>query len=526
MIYQNRSFWQLSLVSLVVLLLFCPVNTTAAQTAPEIAEKALDATVYLEMYDSNGKTLGIGSGFFIRENLIATNYHVIKGSMRGTAKLVGKSTTYIIEGVTATDKTNDLVILKVTASEVKSLPFGDSDVVRIGEAVYVAGNPKGLEGTFSNGIISSLRNRSTKGRFQMTAPISPGSSGGPVLNSKGKVIGVSFMTLVGGQNLNFAIPVNILKDLLEQSGAVIPFTHVDPIRFAEVYFQMGKEKYELGNYENAVADYDMALRLNPDHADAYNNRGNVRYKLGRYSAAITDYDMAIQLNPDHADAYNNRGNAKHNLGRYSAAITDYDMAIQLNPDHADAYNDRGNAKYKLGQHTAAITDYNITIRLKPDHADAYNNRGNAKHNLRQYDAAIADYNIAILLNSDYADAYNNRGRAKYNLGRYSAAITDYNTAIRLKPNFAPAYIRRGFVKEKLGQPNAAIADYDIAIQLKPDFAFAYYNRGVVKALIEQTSEAKQDFQTALRLAEQEGNENLKVNIEQTLQELNYGSHIE
>ena len=205
---------------MLAMLVFCTLSTTPAQTVPEIAEKALAATVYLEMYDSNGVILGIGSGFFIRKNQIATNYHVIKGAMRGTAKLVGKSTTYTIEGVTATDKTNDLVILKVPASGVKSLSLGDSDVVRIGEAVYVAGNPKGLEGTFSNGIISSLRDRSTKERLQMTAPISPGSSGGPVLNSKGEVIGVSFMTLVGGQNLNFAIPVNILKELLGRSGTV------------------------------------------------------------------------------------------------------------------------------------------------------------------------------------------------------------------------------------------------------------------------------------------------------------------
>ena len=71
--------------------------------------------------------------------------------------------------------------------------IGDSDKVRIGETVYVAGNPKGLEGTFSDGIISSRRDKDTTERLQMTAPISPGSSGGPVLNKKGEVIGVSLL---------------------------------------------------------------------------------------------------------------------------------------------------------------------------------------------------------------------------------------------------------------------------------------------------------------------------------------------
>ena len=201
----------------------------------------------------------------------------------------------LIEGVTAIDKTNDLVILKVPTGRVKPLPLGDSNVVRVGEAVYVAGNPKGLEGTFSNGIISSLRDKSTKERLQMTAPISPGSSGGPVLNSNGEVIGVSFMTLVGGQNLNFAIPVNLLKELIGQSGAVMPFTHVDPVWFAEVYRKWGKEKYELGNYEDAIADYDIAIRLKPDYAFAYYNRGVVKALIKQTSEAKQDFRTALRL---------------------------------------------------------------------------------------------------------------------------------------------------------------------------------------------------------------------------------------
>ena len=183
---KNRSMYKQPLFVIAALLLFCTMSTASAQTAEQIAEKALAATVYLEMKDSTGKTLGFGSGFFVRENLIATNYHVIEGAARGTAKRVGKYTTYPIEGVTATDKTNDLAILKVTAYGIKPLLLGDSDAVRIGATVYVAGNPKGLEGTFSDGIISNRRASVAKERLQMTAPISPGSSGGPVLNKRGK----------------------------------------------------------------------------------------------------------------------------------------------------------------------------------------------------------------------------------------------------------------------------------------------------------------------------------------------------
>ena len=429
--HQNKSLWQLLRIIPVIVLIFCTISRVSAQTAPQIAEKALAATVYLEMQDSNGLPLGFGSGFFVRDNLIATNYHVIEGAARGTAKLVGQFSTYTIEGVTATDKTNDLALLKVTVSGIKPLPLGNSSDVKIGETVYVAGNPHGLEGTFSDGIISSRRDPYIKERLQMTAPISPGSSGGPVLNSKGEVIGISFMTLVGGQNLNFAIPSRYLTELLTESKPAKPLAEGNRSISAETYFTWGNTKYGFGDYKGAIADYDSAIRLKPDLADAYYNRGVTKDDLGQHLAAIADYDTAIRLKPDYAATYNNRGNAKGKLGQYSAAIADFDSAIRLKPDLAEAYNNRGNAKGMLGQYSAAIADYDTAIRLKPDNATAYNNRGTTKYDLGQYLAAIADYDTAIRLKPDLAKAYLNRGIAKYNLNRISEAKQDFRTALRL-----------------------------------------------------------------------------------------------
>ena len=479
--HQNKSLWQLLRIIPVIVLVFCTINTVPAQTAPQIAEKALAATVYLEMQDSKGVPLGFGSGFFVGDNLIATNYHVIEGAARGRAKLVGQFSTYTIEGVTATDQTNDLALLKVTMSGINPLPLGNSSDVKIGETVYVAGNPKGLEGTFSNGIISSRRDRYAKERLQMTAPISPGSSGGPVLNSKGEVIGISFMTLVGGQNLNFAIPSRYLTELLTESTPAKPLAEGNRSISAETYFTWGNTKYDLGDYKGAIADFDSAIRLKPDYADVYYNRGL----------------------------------AKSDLGQHSAAIADLDTAIRLNPDDSDAYNSRGNAKYKLGQHVAAIADYDTAIRLKPDDAGAYNNRGVAKRQLGQHVAAIADYDTAIRLNPDAA-VYNNRGNAKGKLGQHLAAIADFDTTIRLNPDLAIAYNNRGIEKGKLGQHVAAIADLDIAIHLKPDYATAYFYRGLAKVILNRTSEGKQDGRTALRLAKQAGDTGIITQIEETL----------
>ena len=401
--HQNKPLWQLLRILPVIVLVFCRISTVSAQTAPEIAEKALAATVYLEMQDSKGVPLGFGSGFFVGDNLIATNYHVIEGAARGSAKLVGQFSTYTIEGVTATDKTNDLALLKVTVSGINPLPLGNSSDVKIGETVYVTGNPKGLEGTFSNGIISSRRDPYTKERLQMTAPISPGSSGGPVLNSKGEVIGISFMTLVGGQNLNFAIPSRYLTELLTKSTPAKPLAEGNRSISAETYFTWGNTKYYLGDYKDAIADYDSAIRLNPDNANTYYNRGTAKGDLGQHFAAIADFDIAIRLKPDLAEAYYNRGAAKSDLGQHFAAIADYDTAIRLKPDHAGAYNSRGVAKGNLGQHSAAITDFDTAIRLKPDHANAYLNRGVAKVLLNRISEAKRDGRTALRLAKQAGD---------------------------------------------------------------------------------------------------------------------------
>lgn len=178
-----------------LILLPCGIPPANAQTSQQIAKKALAATVLLVMEDANGKPLGFGSGFFVDTNQIATNFHLIEGVTRGTVKFVGQAIEYNIKGVTVTDESHDLAILQVLGLDVQPLPLSDSDTVEIGDAVYVAGNPKGyFEGTFSDGIISAIREDSTYKRLQMTAPVSSGSSGGPVLNWSGEVIGVSFAT--------------------------------------------------------------------------------------------------------------------------------------------------------------------------------------------------------------------------------------------------------------------------------------------------------------------------------------------
>ena len=193
-------------------------HNATEQTAQEIAQKALASTVLLATQDANGESLGYGSGFFVRPGYIATNYHVIKGTTRTYFKLIGDATTYWIENIVATDPTHDLALLRVSSLNVPALPLANSDSVQIGENVYAVGNPRGWEGTVSDGIVSSIRGEGNNKWIQITAPISPGNSGGAVLNSRGEVIGVATLAARAdyAQNLNFAVPSNYLTVLLQE----------------------------------------------------------------------------------------------------------------------------------------------------------------------------------------------------------------------------------------------------------------------------------------------------------------------
>lgn len=220
------------LIGLLWVVALMPLGTNVAQakTAQEIAKRAFGSTVLLVMEDSNGQPLSLGSGFFVREGEVASNLHVVEGAARGYAKIIGQKTKYDIEGISAVDPERDLVVLKISGARAPALALGNSESVQVGETVYAVGNPQGLEGTFSQGIVSSIREVGTDKLLQITAPISPGSSGGPVMSGNGEVVGVSVATFRGGQNLNFAIPSSYLKTLLGKAGPVMQLAQAKPVK--------------------------------------------------------------------------------------------------------------------------------------------------------------------------------------------------------------------------------------------------------------------------------------------------------
>jgi len=205
------------------------VGVAAAQSAPPrkdipaIAKAANGAIVSIVMSDKDGHAIAQGSGFLIsRDGRIVTNYHVIAEGNSAVVRLPDGA-FYVVDGVLAFDKARDVAVIKAHGENFRTLILGNSDQLQVGEEVVAIGNPLSLESTVSNGIVSGIRTvKEEGGKFvQVTTPISPGSSGGPLFNMAGEVVGITTLYLKGGENLNFAIPINDVKGLLPAESSKI-----------------------------------------------------------------------------------------------------------------------------------------------------------------------------------------------------------------------------------------------------------------------------------------------------------------
>ncbi len=257
-------------IALIILTVFLSIGLNA-QDVKSIYNKSKPSIVLILTYDSNQTPLAMGSGFYFEKNLIATNYHVIKGSNSIVIKNLGTLAKSENVRVKSYSEELDVAILEVGTMNSSFLPLNTISP-EIGDNIIAIGNPKGLEGTISTGIVSGIRKLSEQySLIQITSPISPGSSGGPVLDSQGRVIGISTFTLHDSQNLNFAIPSNAIYDMKSKSTKWEPqITNVAcasknlnsvSLAFFEKTFAEFKESISLKNNTNLTIKNIKGLML-------------------------------------------------------------------------------------------------------------------------------------------------------------------------------------------------------------------------------------------------------------------------
>jgi predicted O-linked N-acetylglucosamine transferase (SPINDLY family) len=208
--------------------------------------------------------------------------------------------------------------------------------------------------------------------------------------------------------------------------------------------------------EDATALYQRANRLKDD---------------GRLGEALANYDRAIELKPDHAYAYCNRGVVLERLDRWDEARDSYERAIAIAPDDAVAHYNRGTVLRKLGKLDEALASYTRALELKADYAECHCNLGILLTELKRWDGAMASLDRAIALNPDFAAAYLHRGKLSALLHEDQRAIADFDRVAALDPLCADAHESRAHALIRLQRYEEAIASGERAGELKPDGAF-------------------------------------------------------
>jgi S1-C subfamily serine protease len=304
-----------------------PTDIGVPLTAEALFSKVSPAVVQVVVQDQQDHTIGRGSGFLVgASGLIATNYHVIEQAHRAHV-VVADETRVPVLGVAAYDSDVDIAIVKVAGViAAPPLELAGAALPPVGAKVYAIGNPLGLSNTLSDGLVSGHREFDRKVVIQVTAPISPGSSGGPLLVSDGKVVGVTTFLVRGGQNLNFSVPASSVVRLLHRCKGEGPLVRFPLV--ASAYVERGVTWIEQKDHDKAIRDFTEAIRLDPGNAFAYGSRGCARSMEGDYDAAIRDFNEALRLDPTSSSYYASRGIAWQRKKDSDRAIRDFSEAIK------------------------------------------------------------------------------------------------------------------------------------------------------------------------------------------------------
>jgi S1-C subfamily serine protease len=282
--------------------------TGYAMSTEDVFKATRSAVVELVAQDKSGAPLLTGTGFFIsNDGKLVTNRHVVEGAAKIVAK-TEQGSFFVCKGVLAEPKDADIAILKFEANNVPFLTLATDSHLSPGQKIVVIGNPLGLEGSVSEGIISAIR--TDPGLVQITAPVSPGSSGSPVMTEDGKVMGVATLQSERGQNLNFAIPVQIVNTSLagiDQKSPVAPLAGSGMGGASSL--NLAPEVVQARGFLNAKKAVDAVdllkdyLAKNPTDEEGLVTYAESLGRMGRWEEAVDAAQSALDLDPKSLDRW-------------------------------------------------------------------------------------------------------------------------------------------------------------------------------------------------------------------------------
>jgi tetratricopeptide (TPR) repeat protein len=219
----------------------------------------------------------------------------------------------------------------------------------------------------------------------------------------------------------------------------------------------------LGRMEQALADFDHVIEVDPNYPEYHFDRGSLLHKLGRHAEAMADYETAMRLDGPFPELYYNRGDLRSAMGDVAGAIADFRYVLDLEPGYVDATVSLASLLLDEGRPAEAAEQARAGLELGPDEARLHCTLGLTLLELTDYPAASAAFDRALELDPDLSEALVNRAVAAYERGSFDNAVTDLTVALESKPGDPDLLYNRGRVHEAAGRPYSAAADYTCAL---------------------------------------------------------------
>jgi tetratricopeptide (TPR) repeat protein len=403
--------------------------------ADKVYKESSPSVVVIIAIDREGRSVSQGSGFVVREDgAVVTNYHVISRATEIKIKIGSK--VLDIEGVLYVDLDNDLALLKIGGTGYPTVRVGDANALLVGEKVYVIGSPQGLENTISEGILSGIREAGSKRKLlQMTAPISPGSSGGPVFNERGEVVGIATFLIEANQNLNFALPINLVEPGLSKKDLVNPRNacQVDFTQTATCYYYQGLAYGTLGQYGKAADAFSRALTVDPKRIEIYVNLAISYANLGRYQEAVDMLTDALKSQPGEPALLNALAAVYSQMGKFQEAIATLKKSAAIKADSPATYYGLATTYGKMNRYREAVEAAKEAIDLDPESAEVQGFLGYAYTKLNMHAEAAAAFKAGIRLDPNDPRMHFGLGKAYALMGDRASALEEYKMLKNLDP---------------------------------------------------------------------------------------------
>lgn len=349
-----------------LILLTAAATIGAPESITEVVKRVRPAVVTIITYDSAGSREAQGSGFFVDSKHVVTNWHVVDDASRIDARAYD-GTVYHVRRISARDSRADLASLELATANTSVSPLTITGVIpEPGERVVVVGSPMGLQASVSDGVVSDVREIPELGHvMQISAPVSRGSSGSPVVNLKGEVVGVAQAIEAGGQNLNFAVPGNQVLILMARrtTGEAMPGSQgAGPVLNDDAYAK-GRAMMQSKDYRGALTVFASIIRTNPSNYLAWFSAGHCYTQMGDYDHASEAFQKTVQLKPDFVEAQASLGAALGLQGKYPGAVKAFKEAIRLDPDSAVSHYGLGLVYVAMKDTESALKEYKVLQAL-------------------------------------------------------------------------------------------------------------------------------------------------------------------